>query len=50
MKRFSNGRNFWLALALLGLVAAPAAAQQSAGDRYVILVPYLGDAAISRVV
>ncbi|MBW3554951.1 MAG: tetratricopeptide repeat protein [Gemmatimonadetes bacterium] len=41
MKRFSIGRQVWVALALLGWAAAPAAAQDQAGERYTILVPYL---------
>lgn len=40
MKHSSIGRTL-AALALAGVVAAPAAAQQEAGERYTILVPYL---------
>ena len=45
MKRFSIGRQAWLALALVGFVAAPLAAplaaQDQTGERYSILVPNL---------
>lgn len=41
MKRTNFGRTVWLALALVGVAAVPAQAQDGAGERYTILVPYL---------
>lgn len=41
MKRMSFSRNVWLVLALLGVAAVPAEAQEQVGDRLTILVPYL---------